>query len=106
MDSEYICNHLSKWAELFYADKNKKYCFAEKKGKLYYFGWKKGKKGVTNTISKEVAMYLSIPDIIPKQEITEEEVLIAFKKFLKKQTPYQREKVIHKFSKFVKKKKK
>jgi hypothetical protein len=89
MDSKYICNHLLKWAELFYGEKNKPYCFAEKKRKLYYFGWKKGKKGVTNTISKEVAMYLSIPDVVSKQEITEEEVLKAFKKFLKKQTPYR-----------------
>lgn len=106
MNSDYILPKLIKWAELFYGEKRKPYCFAEKEGKDYYFGWRKGKKHITNTISKEVAIYLSIPDVVPKPEITEEEVLTGFKEYLKNQTPYRREKVIHKFSKFVKKNKK
>ena len=105
MDKLYILPKLIKWAELFYGEKKKPYCFAKKKGGGYRFGWKKGKKEVSNKLSEQVAMYLCVPITVQKSEITEEEVLKVFKKFLKNQTSYQREKILHKFSKFVKKKK-
>lgn len=68
MNSEYILPKLLKLAELFYGVQNRKHCFSKKKDGLYHFGWKKKKKGVSNAITKEVAMYLCIGKIKKKKK--------------------------------------
>ncbi len=106
MNDAYLCEKLKGYSELLYGKKDK--CFAKKVGNLYYFGYKTKKKSIKNCVTKEFAMYICV-NTIPAQkkpEVTEEDVLSAFKKYLKKQTPLRREKVLHKFSKFCKKNKK
>jgi hypothetical protein len=63
MSDSYLLDHLLKLAKLFYSDKEK-YCTAFKRGKYFMFGYEKGDEVFLSSVTKPVAIYLSVGVIV------------------------------------------